>query len=118
MRVRSVVVRWAPATGWMAVIFWLSSRPGSDVPSGIAPYAHFGAYAVLGALVLYALSDPTRWLPAVAFASLYGITDEFHQAFIPGRTPDPLDWAIDTAGAIVGAVVLAWWLSKKRRSAL
>ncbi len=111
---QSARLRWIPAIVWMGVIFWLSSRPGSDVPSGIAPYAHFAAYAVLGALALAGFADPTRWLAAAAFASAYGITDELHQAFVPGRTPDPADWALDTAGALVGAAVLAWWLTHRQ----
>lgn len=112
--VPSAKLRWIPAVVWMGVIFWLSSRPGSDVPSGIAPYAHFAAYAVLGALALAGFAEPRRWLAAAALASAYGITDEFHQAFVPGRTPDPADWALDTAGALVGAVLLAWWLTRRQ----
>lgn len=111
------VARWVPSAAWMTVIFWLSSRPGSDVPGGIAPYAHFVAYAVLGALLLYGLSRPRRWVPATILASLYGVTDEFHQAFVPGRTPDPMDWAIDTLGALVGAALLAWWLARNGEGA-
>jgi VanZ family protein len=33
---------------------------------------------------------------------LYGITDEFHQSFIPGRTADALDVAADVAGGLLG----------------
>lgn len=106
--------RWLPAIIWMGAIFWLSSRPGSDVPSGIAPFAHFAVYAVLGALLIAAQSEPTRWITATAIASAYGVTDEIHQAFVPGRTPDPADWALDTAGALLGAVALAWWLARRR----
>lgn len=106
--------RWLPPIVWMGVIFWLSSRPGSDVPSGIAPVAHFAVYAVLGTLLLAALAEPSRWLAATALASAYGVTDEIHQAFVPGRTPDPADWALDTAGALLGAFVLAWWLRRKQ----
>lgn len=112
------VGRWIPSSAWMVVIFWLSSRPGSDVPGGIAPYAHFIAYAVLGALMLHGLSDSSRWVSAAVLASLYGITDEFHQAFVPGRKPDPMDWIIDTAGAVLGAALLAWWLTRRRERAL
>ena len=36
-------------------------------------------------------------------ASLYGMTDEFHQYFVPDRACDPLDWLIDTCGATLGA---------------
>jgi VanZ family protein len=42
-------------------------------------------------------------LLAVVLASAYGVTDELHQAFVPGRVPDPADWLVDTAGAYAGA---------------
>lgn len=39
---------------------------------------------------------------AVAGAGLYGITDELHQVYVPGRTADVADWLVDMAGALVG----------------
>jgi VanZ family protein len=47
--------------------------------------------------------------------SLYGISDEFHQSFVPGRTPDPVDWATDTAGA--GVALAGILIVRKRRDA-
>lgn len=92
---------------WMGVIFWLSSLTGSTVPSRYSTLGHFSVYAVLGALYLLALPREMpvgrRILIAVALASLYGVSDEFHQSFVPGRTPDPADWAMDTIGALTGA---------------
>lgn len=43
---------------------------------------------------------------AVVIASLYGITDEFHQEFVPGRMADPVDWIVDTCGSAFGALLL------------
>jgi VanZ family protein len=67
-------------------------------------------YAILGALVLLSLPRGRRWwigvAIAVAIASAYGITDEFHQSFVPGRVPDIADWAVDTAGALTAALLL------------
>lgn len=42
---------------------------------------------------------------AVAAASLYGVTDEIHQLFVPGRFCDPADWLVDTLGALTGALI-------------
>jgi VanZ family protein len=41
---------------------------------------------------------------SIGCASLYAVTDEFHQLFVEGRSCEVRDWAIDTAGAILGAI--------------
>jgi VanZ family protein len=99
---------WASAAAWAGVIFLVSSVPGSKLPGRIPPQVgHLGEYFVLGALLYLALRvdlSPTRALVlAVAIASAYGVTDEFHQRFVVMRTPDVWDWATDTLGALAGA---------------
>lgn len=100
----------ALSLGWMGVIFGLSSMSGSSVPGRFSTAAHFVVYAILGALYLWALPHSERaWptaLAAVALASLYGVTDEFHQSFVPGRMPDPADWLVDTAGALSAVLLI------------
>lgn len=92
---------------WAAIIFAASSVPGSGVPSGFGGVAHYAEYAVFGALLRLVLATtpghPEPVLSATAAASAYGVTDEIHQAFVPMRTPDPVDWAVDTMGALSGA---------------
>lgn len=107
--VRRVMV--VASVAWMGVIFALSAVPGSSLPPGrYSTFGHFTLYAVLGALLL--LSLPRRDRPwamlavAVAIASLYGITDEFHQSFVPGRMPDVVDWMVDTTGALTATVLV------------
>ena len=55
-------------------------------------------------------------LVVLALASLYGITDEMHQHFVPGRTADIADWYSDS---IVSAIALfgcwAWSIIFARR---
>jgi VanZ family protein len=101
--------RWIPALAWMVVIFAASSVPGSDVPGRFGYWAHFVEYVVLGMALAFALQVETRrlWLAAVALAAVYAATDELHQAFVPGRNPDVLDWLTDVAGAATGAAVIA-----------
>ncbi len=107
------------AVAWMALIFALSSLPGSAVPGRFGNAGHFLLYAVLGGL--YSLALPRSWRPwtaamtAVVFASLYGASDEFHQSFVPGRTPDVMDWAIDTAGAFSAAVAVLFWRLRRTK---
>jgi len=45
-------------------------------------------------------------LVTIAFCSLYGITDEFHQSLVPGRSPDMLDWLADTLGATIAIFLI------------
>jgi hypothetical protein len=97
----------------MAVIFYLSSRselPDLDGGRDIQSLAgHFGAYAALGAslaVLLRWLGWSAVWslLAAVAIATLYGVTDEFHQSFVPNRMTDPKDLLVDFLGATAGAL--------------
>jgi VanZ family protein len=41
---------------------------------------------------------------AILTASVYGITDEVHQAFVPLRESSWQDWLADTIGAVIGAM--------------
>jgi len=109
--------RWlAPAMGYAALIFFLSSlsNPFPFKPTGLLAWDklhHFVEYAALGALLAWglaraglALSSAVVW--AAVLGSAYGLTDEVHQAFVPNRSADPRDWLADTAGALAGAVVV------------
>jgi VanZ family protein len=98
----------------MAVIFWLSSR--RSLPTGgvdaISVLGHFTVYAVLAVLLSWGLRREglpvRRALPlALALATLYGVTDEVHQGFVPGRDPDPLDLLVDAVGAGTALTLIA-----------
>ena len=107
---------WIPAAVMMALLFLASSIPGSSfaLRSGYSLAAHALTYGLLGVLVLHALAGG-RWrcitgrhaAGAVVIAGLYGLTDEFHQRFVPGRTADLLDLGADVAGALCG-VLFVW----------
>ena len=108
---------WTPAAVWAGVIFLLSSQPVLPSPPGISDkLAHAVTYGILGAGCLLGIvaADWRRIarrtsVLAVIVAVLYGVSDEFHQAFVPGRTPDVLDVLADAVGAAVAVGVL--WLS-------
>ena len=114
-------VRLCPAFVWMAVIFALSSQRTLPRPPGLSMTmagtgGHFVVYAVLAAL-LYAGLPPNgrttgrRRFVAVVGAIAFGVTDELHQAFVPGRDPALIDLAVDALGAAVGAGIVglvAW----------
>lgn len=111
-------LRWAAVLAWAAVIFGMSSLPGSSVPGDFSVPAHFTEYAILGALLCFALlpGRPARtaFVAAVLLASLYGASDEWHQSFVPMRTPDVADWILDTLGALAGAALIAALASRRR----
>src|SRR6185503_18613620 len=87
--------------------------PGGP-PAGISDKtAHFLIYGALGAALMRALAEGRttamtlpRILAVLVLCTLYGVSDEIHQYFVPPRTPDILDVAADSAGAIAGAVVM------------
>ena len=99
----------------MALIFALSSisRP-PDLPSGIGDKGgHALLYSGLAALFVRALAggslQPFGALTAcaaVAFSTLYGVTDEVHQMFVPERTADFADLAADALGAAAAVLAL------------
>ena len=102
---------------WAGIIFAGSSVPGTNIPGGYSVYGHLGEYFVLAALALWAArrEDRRTVLLILALCALYGASDEFHQAFVPFRTPDPVDWLTDVAGAAVGVSVFLWWTVRSRR---
>lgn len=110
-RALPAVARWLPVALWMGVIFRLSAIPGSSLPGRFSALGHFAVYAVLGTLLFLALRPGRRadeaLVLAVFLAALYGIADEYHQSFVPMRTPDVADWGVDTLGSFVGAAVTA-----------
>jgi len=106
--VTRVVSRWLPVVLWAGLIFGLSSIP--DLGTGLGGWdlalrkiAHAAEYAVLGALLLRALG---RELPAAALGIAYAVTDEVHQAFVPGRHGAVLDVVVDAVGVLIGVYLL------------
>ena len=99
----------------MAVIFAMSSLSSKpDVLGGVGDYTgHFAGYTILAVLTMRGFARGT-WrgvtglaaVQAVVMSSLYGITDEFHQSFVPGRTSSVADWGVDTLAACVGAGIV------------
>jgi VanZ family protein len=100
----------------MAVIFFLSAQ--QDLNSGLGTIdligrklIHFAQYGLLAALWWRALWPRTGGgraaLLAFVITALYAATDEYHQTFVEGRSGNPIDWAIDCAGAALVSVRIA-----------
>ena len=109
---------WAPVALYAGMIFYLSAQPHPEehLPSFLLKdvsdkVLHAVEYGILAVLCFRAF----RWAagPAVArqavvaaivAASVYGVTDEVHQFFVPFRESSWLDWLADTAGAAIGGI--------------
>jgi len=111
--------------GWAGVIFYLSSLPGADIPPlffGQDKLLHALVFGILGFFTLGAMktaADGYRlfqpWL-AVILVTVYGVLDEFHQHFVPGRSPDINDVMADAAGGILGVWLLYRFIMIRLRS--
>lgn len=129
---RLVLVSWLLVVVWACFIFFMSAHTGGQLDSGffgmvkawmkdalnavigyhddpVSPFSHFCEYVVFGCLLVNALRCHMplgrACLLAIAIASCYGATDEFHQLFVPGRMCDPVDWVVDTCGASLGSLI-------------
>jgi VanZ family protein len=120
------VLRWLPAAAQAALIFILSAQPDlqlADEPQLdfiLHKAGHIAAYAILAALVAWALDLPRpvparTWSFAFVACLAYAASDELHQAFVHGRHPTPVDVAIDMAGSAAGLVAYAF-LTRRGRS--
>lgn len=107
---------WGPVAAWMALLFVVSGQAVvSEVP-GLPDWVTHGAgYAALCALTCRALSGGLfravalrLAVIAVVVSFLYGVTDELHQSFVPGRHADAWDLLKNLAGAVAGAIACAW----------
>jgi VanZ family protein len=99
----------------MGLIFYLSAQPDLPTPpSGLATRlissaAHVFLFGVLAVLWARALGGRRHaWAVAFTVTLLYALSDEFHQAFVPGRDPDLWDVVCDALGAALGLFGWSW----------
>ena len=121
---RRLLWLWGPAVVQMALIFFASAVPDlQSIPGNVSDHTgHFLGYALLGALVLRAIAAG-RWegvTPRAAalawmLCAAYGMTDEWHQLYVSGRTPALDDWMADALGAAAAAIGLTVTAGVRRR---
>ena len=105
----------------MGTIFFLSHQPGDILylPAfpGIDKICHLAIYGLLALTVLWCLGPEKQdslvkvALKTILFCLVYGLSDEFHQSYIPQRSVSGLDLLADLTGAIL---VCAMWLRCRR----
>ncbi len=96
-------------------IFWQSSYPGI-ISQPLFPYddkvMHFAVYALLAFLVARAVKkEKILWssmkikIITILFVAGFGLSDEIHQAFVPGRYASAWDFLVDCAGSVAGCLL-------------
>jgi len=138
MDARSVFLSWGPVVIWATIIFWFSTESfaASETSRFLGPtlswlfpdlspdrfatihisirkLGHWSEYFIFALLVFRALPHGpvgSRGAYATAISLLYAISDEIHQAFIPGRTASFNDVLLDLCGAVCAIL----WLALRR----
>ena len=72
---------------------------------------HAAVYGLLGASWVRAFNSLNAWrgrpwrlfAVAVTLATLYGLSDEWHQSFVPARSADGADLLADFCGSVIGS---------------
>ena len=117
------VLRFLPAIIMMCAIFYFSSRTGDDLNTllpffqkffpglGGFDWGHFVAYFLLGLAFIWAVTDGSysimHKIIAIILCLLYGLTDEFHQIYVPGRASDWLDIRNDVIGGSIAMLFIS-----------
>ena len=123
-------LRVLPLVAVMTTIFVLSHQPGDTLPLpavvNLDKLLHLMAYTVLGLAFLFAL--PPAWrthrprtaaVATVLFCLAYGLSDEFHQQFVPGRFSGVDDLVFDTLGGLLAVTIdraRQRWASRRSRA--
>lgn len=123
MKIRQLAEFWLPLALWAAVIFTFSAFPTVKtseiywedfIVKKLAHLTEYAIFAILSyrALINSGMENKRAGYWAIAFTLIYGITDEFHQSFTPGREPRIRDVIIDAVGGSIG-IWLIWYLLPK-----
>ncbi|MBW1745742.1 MAG: VanZ family protein [Deltaproteobacteria bacterium] len=122
---KKFIYYWLPVIIYCLLIFIQSSYHSPEkIPSlpHIDKVLHFFAYAILGVLFLMAFRTQRFKeninmviMLSILSSSLYGLSDEVHQYFVPSRNADIMDFFADVMGSIFGVCVFKLIYSFKRR---
>jgi len=105
-----------PVGAFLALTFYLSSRPPGELDYPIPDYvAHGLEYLVLGLLLVRALNGgmapppgPRVYLVALLLSAAWAIGDEYHQSFVVGRVASVVDVVSDVAGVLIACLLFPW----------
>ena len=104
-RFGNYLYRWLPFATCYGLIFYMSSRQVSQLPSGIPDVIpHFIEFFVLAFLYMRGLKVRTTriLLKGMLFLAALAILDEIHQLYVPTRVFSLLDILYDLSGIAAG----------------
>jgi VanZ family protein len=108
------VLRFLPMLVYMCIIYAASAVPGEKIPVVINDkIAHTIEYFIFGILIALFVAGFVGARRAghpfgtVLFGAFYAATDEFHQRFVPQRSPSFADFGCDLLGVSL-AVLVIW----------
>ena len=114
---RGRLLLWSPVALLLGFEFYLSSQsklPEIPFASGIPGFdkiEHAGFFFLVGLLAVRAARFCEGWagwrtaLTLLPGALGWGVLDEFHQSFVPGRSVEAGDVAADVAGVLLAVLV-------------
>lgn len=130
---------WTPPLLIAIAIVWLSSQThypgGLSLPPPLDKVAHASAFGALAFFLELALRGTRHDLPMYRrhlwiflAVALFGVSDEWHQSFVPGRDCSAGDWLADVIGAALGLAAAmgpfllgqrhpgaGWWRGRQER---
>ena len=137
------IIKWVTLIIWMLIIFLFSNQAYSgetthSILENILPSivntnnidilnfiirksAHITEYFILTLLTIsllkeYSLKERVILLLSLIICFTYACTDEFHQAFVPGRTSLFKDVLIDTSGGLIAVLIYCIINKYKKKS--
>ena len=123
-RFRIFTIYWLPLIAYCLLIYIQSDHPSPEKLPSFAfmdKLLHFMAYGVLG-ILFYRAYETLKcmhrhqlvMLFSLVSATLYGISDEVHQYFVPYRYADFFDVIADLLGAACGTYLYHLWFHRKQ----
>lgn len=97
----------------MGGIWWMSDRTWSDaeshLPGGFGNLLHILTFGSLSLTIGLAAARPPRTAPifGTMIAAFWGLVDEAHQHFVPGRSCSTFDLLVDLSAAAAAGNILS-----------
>lgn len=106
---------WFPVILYSGIIFYVSSVPNVKTPlqeMQFDKFLHVLVYMPFGCLLARGISNTQGSVPrgilltsVLLVSFLYGLSDEIHQSFVPGRNAGVIDIIADTIGGMAGGYI-------------